>query len=77
VTFQHLQLTTFQLRPGKESSPVDHGWVFVRIDEGFAYWMGSESGVDLATGSVLVLPPGFVNARDAALAFTSTRCPAF
>ncbi len=41
-----------------ESVPAEHGWLFLRIDEGFGYWMGPESGVDLPTGSVLVLPPG-------------------
>lgn len=62
---QHLSLTAFHLRPGAESVPTEDEWLFLRIDEGFGYWMGRECGVDLPTGSALVLPPagqGFIRA---------------
>lgn len=57
VMLQHLSLSPFLLRPGAEMGPVEHEWIFLRLNDGFAYWMGRESGVDLAAGSVLVLPP--------------------
>ncbi len=62
---QHLSLATFHLRPGAESVPVEDEWLFLRIEEGFGYWMGSECGVDLPNGAALVVPPagrGFIRA---------------
>lgn len=54
---QHLSLTPFHLRAGEESGPAGQEWLFIRIDAGFAYWMGPVTASEIPAGSMLVLPP--------------------
>lgn len=54
---QHLSLTPFHLRAGEESGPAGQEWLLIRIDAGFAYWMGPLRASEIAAGSMLVLPP--------------------
>lgn len=54
----HLSLTPFHLRSGGESGPAELEWFFIRIDSGFAYWMGPVCPVELPVGVIIVIPPG-------------------
>ena len=52
----HLALKELSLLPGGEWLPRSSGWLLIQVVSGSGYWLQAQSSIELASGSVLLVP---------------------
>lgn len=52
---RHLTLQSLKIRPGEEWRPQTTGWLVIRVDSGFGYWLDSQNTLELLAGALLVV----------------------